>query len=398
MKFMKFMKFMKVAIVSFGHIDSIISIAKYTSIYSDITLFLIFSQFSKSTSIVSFDDVKVENGFVKDEIVKNEILTDQIKEYVGAEFKIKVFVYDNLKLRSIKNFILSNSLVNTLKKYDIIHINGQHGVLPQLQLLLLGKKVVYTIHDFIGHSGERKRFPELMNKWTLYLGSQIILQNTETYNEVIKKFPSVRNKIHFIPFGPLEIYTKFGNQNLKTHKNTIILFGRISPYKGIEYLVEAAKLVRNTIPNLKVIIAGSGRFYFDIEPIRGNNTFRIINRYISNNELADLIRESEIVVCSYTDATQSGVVMTAYAFNKPVIASAVGGFLDAVKHNKTGLLVPPRDSKALAEAIIKLLKNPDKLKEMSNNISNLSKDSEFSWESIAKKTAAVYKMALGKKE
>jgi glycosyltransferase involved in cell wall biosynthesis len=149
---------------------------------------------------------------------------------------------------------------------------------------------------------------------------------------------------------------------------------------------------------LNVIIAGSGRFYFDIESIRGNNTFRIINRYIPNNELADLIRQSEIVVCPYTDATQSGVVMTAYAFNKPVIASAVGGFLDAVEHDKTGLLVPPRDSEALAEAIIKLLKNPDKLKEMSNNISNLSKDSEFSWESIAEKTAAVYKMALGKKE
>jgi len=385
---------MRVALVSFGHIDSIISVAKHTSKFLQIDLFMIFAQNSKSTSIVSFNNINVKNGFIDEK--KKKIICKNFNVYIGNNFNHELFMYDNLKLRSWKNFLLSFQLAKRLKQYDLIHINGQHGVLPQLQLLLLGKRIVYTIHDFVGHSSEKSWSAELMNKIMLFIGRKIIVQNKQTYSEIAEKYKRVKNKVHFIPFGVLEIYKLFGCKNIAERKNTILFFGRISPYKGVEYLIEAAKIARKKITNLKVVIAGSGQLYFDISDIKHNSTFQIINRYIPNSELAQLIQESSIVVCPYTDATQSGVVMTAYAFNKPVIATKVGGLAEAVSHNITGKLVLPKDPKSLSKAIIELLKNPDKIDKMSKNIELFCTQSEFSWENIAQKTIEVYEKTINK--
>jgi glycosyltransferase involved in cell wall biosynthesis len=65
-----------------------------------------------------------------------------------------------------------------------------------------------------------------------------------------------------------------------------------------------------------------------------------------------------VIVCPYRDATQSGVVLTAYAFGVPVVVSAVGGLIEYVEHGRTGLVVPPGDANALAAAVGQLLLDP----------------------------------------
>ena len=95
------------------------------------------------------------------------------------------------------------------------------------------------------------------------------------------------------------------------------------------------------------------------------------------------MQRASFVVCPYTDATQSGVVMTAYEFEKPVIASDVGSFREYIFDQETGLIVPPKEPKELARAIEKLFNDEDLIRKMRDNI-GIYKKTEFSWEKAAK--------------
>ncbi len=95
--------------------------------------------------------------------------------------------------------------------------------------------------------------------------------------------------------------------------------------------------------------------------------------------------QSTFVVCPYLDATQSGVVLTAYAFGKPVIATQVGGLPEYVHHGE--------NPDALAEAIIYLLQNPEKRRQMKKAIQQLA-ETELSWSRIAEQTVKVYEKVL----
>ncbi len=109
------------------------------------------------------------------------------------------------------------------------------------------------------------------------------------------------------------------------------------------------------------------------------------------------MQRAAVIVCPYTDATQSGVIMTAYALGKPIIATDVGGIPEIIDNGSTGILVPPRDSHKLSEAIIYLLKTPAKRKEMANNITNKFNQNNIKWSYTAKQTLKVYEKAIRKK-
>jgi glycosyltransferase involved in cell wall biosynthesis len=99
------------------------------------------------------------------------------------------------------------------------------------------------------------------------------------------------------------------------------------------------------------------------------------------------------VVLPYVDASQSGVVPLAYTASKPVVATTVGGLPEIVEHGQTGLLVPPRDTAALAGAIVRLLQDAGLRRTLGFN-GRRKIDSECSPEIIADKTLRVYRQAL----
>jgi glycosyltransferase involved in cell wall biosynthesis len=304
---------------------------------------------------------------------------------------VKFFIFHNLKIRSIKNFLLSLTLIKKLKSYDIIHFNGTNGVLPVLIFLLRKRKLVFTIHDIHSHSGEKTRynFGERLNKYIIKSRFPLIVQNYSDYKYLIKKYSAISKKFNFIPFGVLDIYKEFEGNNFKTFSSDLLFFGRISPYKGIEYLIEAIKKLYSRGIKMNVIIAGNGDTCFQTEDLEKFG-IKLINRYIKNEELVALIMNTKVVVCPYTDATQSGVIMTAFAFNKPVVASAVGSFNEVIQDGFNGYLVPPMDSDELALKISLLIGDNNLQKDMSRNIELFNNSGEYSWEQIGENMQKFY--------
>lgn len=220
---------------------------------------------------------------------------------------------------------------------------------------------------------------------------KFILLNEVQKNKFITKNNVKENQILINKIGRFDYLDLWKENKPYNNHHNVLFFGRISPYKGLEYLCKAMMKVKEQVPDATLTIAGGGKIYFDISSYEKKEWVKIINRYVGMEELASLLQNSSLTVCPYTDATQSGVIMTSYSLCKPVVATNVGGLGEMVEDGKTGLLVPPKNIDALANAIISLLKDEDTLKQMTLNIKNDYFVGEKSWKAIADKYIEFYK-------
>lgn len=206
-----------------------------------------------------------------------------------------------------------------------------------------------------------------------------------------KRVPN--HKIRIIQHAAFSSLAPLRNDEVKTQPENILFFGRITPYKGIEYLIEAGKLIKQQFSEVNITIAGEGDFDKYKGLIAGDSHFTIYNRFIPDNEVATLFQKASIVVLPYTDGSQSGIISIAGSFKKPVVVTDVGNFAEMVEDGKTGFLVPPKDANALAKAIIELLNNDKLRQEMGENAYRALSD-KFSWDEVTRKTLQVYQEAI----
>jgi len=385
---------MKILFLCCGHYDS--GLELFSKLRKRVNAKLVFQIVGDTLvqSVFNIDVTDIPYGINK---IQGHRLLDEIERL----FEIKredVFIlkYNSHSLRDLKNFTISKNFTKWVKKEEFTHINYYGSSLTWVQQLIFLLKIrkYFTIHDYIPHSGDYVgsgyQYKFYMKVITKIKTHRFILLSKKMRDEFIQYYKVNANSCGQIFFGSFEVYRKFLKHEVYEEPFSILFFGRISPYKGIEYLIEATKLLVKKIPELKVIIAGSGEFYFDIAEIKNDEHFEIHNYYISNEKLTEFISRSSVVVCPYTDATQSGVVMTAYAFNKPIIATDVGSFSEYVIDGETGIIVPPKNSEALAEAIQKLIMDKKLLDYMRNQIKKL-KEQRFNWEKSAEELTNIYK-------
>jgi glycosyltransferase involved in cell wall biosynthesis len=175
---------------------------------------------------------------------------------------------------------------------------------------------------------------------------------------------------------------------------TLLFFGRIWPYKGLKYLIAAIPLVAKQFPEVKLLIAGRGEnldAYFPDD--YNSNHYEILNDYIPNEAVAGIFDRSTIAILPYIESSQSGVAALAYGTGTPIIASDVGGVGEMIENDKDGLLVPPGDVPALANAIIRLLSDRQ-LQEKLRIASGDRCQKDLSWSKIAAQTVNVYHQAI----
>lgn len=279
-------------------------------------------------------------------------------------------------------------------KINIVHLTWppRYG---EFFTYLLRKRIIITMHDPLPHSSEDTWLNRFHRNVCFRLVNDFILLNETQKEQFIETY---RMEAKHVTLSHLSAYTNL--QNVKPQKpnisNYVLFFGGISSHKGIEYLCEAMDKVCKNHPDTKLVIAGKGKIYFDLKQhaIYRNDRLVLLNRYIDDTELVGLISSSLFVVCPYVDATQSGVIMSAFALNKPVIATNVGALPTMVKNGQYGTIVPPKDAAALATAIDTLIGNPQKIKAMTVNIEHDYSEGKYSWNAIAQGIIDIYTKKL----
>ena len=270
-------------------------------------------------------------------------------------------------------FRMVTRLVRQIKKFNpgVVHLQIGHlwfnWALPMLGDLPL----VLTVHDALIHPGD---VPIQARRRSGYSIMPVIAPKSGLCTPRKSRSPSFRGCVfQAIPSMSFRTYwlgttLEHAGEKLPDEEPRILFFGRIWEYKGLEYLIRAEPLITSKVPQAKIVIAGRGE---DFERYRRMmvhpERFIVHNEYVSDEKRADLFRRASVVVLPYIEASQSGVIPIAYRFGKPVVATTVGGLPFMVDHGRTGYLVPPRDSNALAEAIIPLLQSEELRRQFGEN-------------------------------
>lgn len=246
---------------------------------------------------------------------------------------------------------------------------------------------IHSFHEiFINHMGDRRLVPELVKQIEQNKIIRVFSQNSK--EEILSFYPNASDQVVVVPFGIFCNYREFGNitrPDVESKRPYILHFGFLVPYKGIDYLYDAVQILEKRGVNVSVVIAGMGHLPI-VEKIKDDSHFLLIQKFLSNDEIAYLISKSSFVVCPYLSASQSGIPQTSYIFNKPLVATNVGSFPTMVLDGINGLLVPPSDSEKLADAIYRLYSDKDLLDQFSKRLSDVENDiQDIAWSSICDK-------------
>ncbi len=223
---------------------------------------------------------------------------------------------------------------------------------------LRGIRIVCLAHNIDFH--EKWPAADLLTKRVFQYCDRIVVLSEACLRDLKRKMPadiSARAVLGYHPiYGCYAEHTPKASQI--TAANTLLFFGLIKKYKGLDVLLKALKQASVVHPGLKLIIAGEvyGRADKYQKLIRELGLEQCVEahfRYITDREIAGFFLRSQVCVLPYKTATQSGVIATAYSFGVPVIASDVGGLGESVVNDVTGLLVAPNSPEALASAIIR---------------------------------------------
>lgn len=361
----------------------------------DITYFMeVTPRFTKGPAY-NIDKVYPKSGIFKAVDIYPEIAnlsgfinTDKfyIVNTSGRLWQIKAF---------FTNFLLLIFLIKN--KFDVIHVTWPLNIYEFI-LYLLKKKMILTVHDPFPHTGLDTFIVRLRRKFAFTFIRKFIILNKNQRQKFLDYYHlNGKNVIdsRLSRYTYLQTVKPIKDENLENNKY-ILFFGKISKYKGLDYLLPAMCEIHKSNPGIKLIVAGGGRFDFDISQYKSKDFIEIRNRFIPDNEMVALIKNCLFVVCPYTDATQSGVVMSAFAFNKPVVATNVGGLPEMVTDKKFGLIIKEKNIDAITDAVNQLINNPDEITEYSQNIKNAYEKGSLSWEHEADSLINEYKCLSGR--
>jgi glycosyltransferase involved in cell wall biosynthesis len=252
--------------------------------------------------------------------------------------------------------------------------------------------LIATVHDISRHPGDSglQGIPSALYPLQWRWADQVIVHATLARQQLLTRYGCQPERVHLIPIGAYDFYRTFARDIQPERPNTVLFFGRIWEYKGLQYLIEAAPLITKAIPDARIIIAGYGeRFEKYQKAMLNPQHFEVHNYRIPDEQVAHFFQQASVVALPYIEASQSGVVSAAYAFGKPVVATRVGGLPEVVMEGQTGLLVPPADASSLANAIITLLRDAPLRHKMGQQARQFA-ETELSWQRIAHRTLEVY--------
>lgn len=322
-------------------------------------------------------------------------LFDPYQDLLENDVEIRTFSKPRLR-QPIRQVRAIRWIIRQIEEFrpDVVHFQLGHMwfnfVLP---ILRRRYPIVFTVHDPRQHMGDRgaKNTPQWIMDFGYRRADKVIVHGSQLKKVLVDEIGISNNDIHVIP------HIAIGDRGIHpgdSDENVILFFGRIWPYKGLEFLIRAQPLINREIPNAKFLICGKGE---DVDRYRDMvmdaHQFVFTNRWITDDERVEFFQRATVIVLPYIEATQSGVVPIAYAHSKPVVATRTGGLPDVIEDGKTGILVEPRDEISLANAVVKLLKDKELCKRM-GIAGNRKLRTELAPNVVCRQTVSVYRSAI----
>jgi glycosyltransferase involved in cell wall biosynthesis len=241
--------------------------------------------------------------------------------------------------------------------------------LLMLYYRLLGKRLIFTVHNV--NAGKRDCEDTRLNRLTLRiqyrLAHHMFVHTEKMKSELIEEFGVQQARVTVIPFGinnavPITSLTPDDAKKrlgIRDGEKIILFFGRITPYKGLEYLIAAFRELTAQGQKFRLIIAGRPdrcekywaelreNLHDDVE--EGRVLLR--DQFIPDDETEVFLKAADALVLAYTHVYQSGVLFLAHSFGLPVLAADVGSFKSEIVEGKTGFVFRPEDPADLARTI-----------------------------------------------
>ncbi len=305
-------------------------------------------------------DITNYYGLNSFETIKEEWELGYIESYLLNCKSVTFAVFPSKGLR--KTYIINRKIEKYIKNInpDIIHldeVSNRHLFLFPF-ILKQRQKVILNIHDPVLHSGENDLLRNISRKLLFNFIPKFVVFSKYS-GGLLQQQLSSEKQIFILKLLPYTIYSKFlKNDSLTIPRKFISFVGRISPYKGIEIFVESIDKIRQKFPNEQFAIGGKTINGYNPDFLKKDESYLDIrNKFLSIEEMTSLINQSKLIVCPYIDATQSGVVMTAYALGTPVLVSNKGGLAEYVEHGVTGLITQELTPEGIANTICEFLEN-----------------------------------------
>ena len=284
---------------------------------------------------------------------------------------------------------------------DVVHVQ-EH---PTNAMHLLAKRLaggfplVVTVHDPVPHSGEDTSAADSFAD--SYAGlrdasDRLIVHGDSLTASLAGQLRDGARRVRAAPFGLLRFGSFAGDMPAApaTKERSLIFFGRMNRYKGLELLLDANEhLSQMVTPPPKLIVAGAGAEIARLrERLRAAPNITLVAKRLSQTALGQMVRRSLAAILPYRDATQSGAAASALGVGTPVIATCVGALHEMIESGHNGLIVPPDDAAALAGAAERLLNNAELQTRLTLGARQTA--SRNGWDAVRRVTEVVYAQAI----
>lgn len=320
----------------------------------------------------------------------------------GAPNKIKTRWQKLLVIPYLLSGCFSALLLASRERVDVIHAHWPfpHGVISGAMRLACGAPVILTCHGAELALGRKSGWIRQALGAILRSHALLCCNSTHTRNEIRKVCG--RHAMIF-PYGTsIQITPRTDKTSTAFHDPVRLLFcGRLIERKGIPYLLDALSHLRQK-HTLRLDITGEGNCkdaWISRTRELGLDDIVTFHGFVDNETLAHLYGECDIYVHpaifdSRGDTEGLGVVLIeALANEKPVVASAVGGIVDVIRHEQSGLLVPEKDPLALVASIERLIADPALAKRLGQQ-GREHMLQVFDWDTITRRSERLYRRAV----
>lgn len=298
------------------------------------------------------------------------------------------------------------------RRPHILHI--QSLLAPRKEVLLfalcrwLGIRVVMTVHNVLPH--EPRSFDKTLYSLYYRLADALILHSEQNRCQLLEMVPKLDKRwLHVVELGNYEHFrdleldrqTARRQLGLPPQAQVVLFFGALRPYKGVDLLIEAVGPVRRACPAALFVVAGhvlvgEGAQYERQAAALGlrSEDLELRFSYLSTAHAVAYVCASDLVVLPYREISQSAVLLWAYSFGRPVLATRVGSFPECIEEGRSGWLVDKEDVAGLQQTLIRILQDPEGLTRAGIYARQLS-DTRFGWADSARNTVRIYAEVVG---